>query len=94
MARLSTVTRHNVVILHQCGLSQTKVSKQTGVSRCAVQGLMEKHKKTGVEDRRLVVSQGKLVQQMKHTSSLFPFEIRRCVVVPSAQNQQKPERPR
>ena len=53
MARLSTATRHNVVILHQQGLSQTKISKQTGVSRCAVQALLKKHKKTGnVEDRR------------------------------------------
>uniref|UniRef100_A0A8C4S2L1 Transposase Tc1-like domain-containing protein n=1 Tax=Erpetoichthys calabaricus TaxID=27687 RepID=A0A8C4S2L1_ERPCA len=42
-----------VVILHQQGLSQTKISKQTGVSRCAVQALLKKHKKTGkVEDRR------------------------------------------
>ena len=53
MARLSTATRHNVVILHQQGLSQTKISKQTGVSRCAVQALLKKHKETGnVEDRR------------------------------------------
>ena len=53
MTRLSTATRHNVVILHQQGLSQTKISKQTGVSRCAVQALLKKHKETGnVEDRR------------------------------------------
>ena len=53
MARLSTATRHNVAILHQQGLSQTKISKQTGVSRCAVQALLKKHKETGnVEDRR------------------------------------------
>lgn len=53
MARLSTATRHKVVILHQQGLSQTKISKQTGVSRCAVQALLKKHKETGnVEDRR------------------------------------------
>ncbi|XP_066465005.1 farnesyl pyrophosphate synthase-like isoform X1 [Eleutherodactylus coqui] len=53
MARLSTETRHEVVILHQQGLSQAKISKQTGVSRCAVQALLKKHKETGnVEDRR------------------------------------------
>lgn len=53
MARLSTATRHKVVILHQQGLSQTKISKQTGISRCAVQALLKKHKETGnVEDRR------------------------------------------
>lgn len=51
--RLSTATRHKVVILHQQGLSQTKISKQTGISRCAVQALLKKHKETGnVEDRR------------------------------------------
>ena len=51
MARLSTATRHEVVILHQQGLSQTKSSKQTGVSRCAVQALLKKHKETGnIED--------------------------------------------
>ncbi|XP_063814062.1 zinc finger protein 420-like isoform X2 [Pseudophryne corroboree] len=53
MARLSTATRHKVVILHQQGLSQAKISKQTGVSRCAVQALLKKHKETGnVEDCR------------------------------------------
>ena len=53
MARLSTATRHKVVLLHQEGLSQTKISKQTGVSRCAVQALLKKHKETGnVEDHR------------------------------------------
>ena len=42
-----------VVILHQQGLSQTKISKKTGVSRCAVQALLKKHKEMGnVEDRR------------------------------------------
>ncbi|KAG7474592.1 hypothetical protein JOB18_013095 [Solea senegalensis] len=53
MARLNTATRHKVVVLHQQGLSQAKISKQTGVSRCAVQALLKKHKETGnVEDRR------------------------------------------
>ena len=53
MARLSTATRHKVVLLHQQGLSQTKSSEQTGVSRCAVQALLKKHKETGnVEDHR------------------------------------------
>ncbi|MGH0172377.1 UNVERIFIED_CONTAM: hypothetical protein FKN15_063225 [Acipenser sinensis] len=53
MARLSTATRHKVVILHQQGLSQAEISRQTGVSRCAVQALLKKHKETGnVEDRR------------------------------------------
>ena len=41
-----------------------------------------------------VVGQGNLVQQMKNTSSLFPFEIGRCPAVPSAQNWQKPVGPR
>lgn len=31
-----------------------------------------------------------LVEQMKNTSGLFSFEIRRCPAVPSAQNWQKP----
>ncbi|KAM9482869.1 uncharacterized protein Hap1MRO34_007927 isoform 1-T2 [Clarias gariepinus] len=53
MARLSTATRYKVVILHQQGLSQAKISKQTGVSRCAVQAILKKHKETGkVSDRR------------------------------------------
>ncbi|MGH0115834.1 UNVERIFIED_CONTAM: hypothetical protein FKN15_054190 [Acipenser sinensis] len=53
MARLSTATRHKVVLLHQQGLSQAEISRQTGVSRCAVQALLKKHKETGnVEHRR------------------------------------------
>ncbi|XP_058876386.1 chromobox protein homolog 3-like [Acipenser ruthenus] len=53
MARLSTATRHKVVILRQQGLSQAEISRQTGVSRCAVQALLKKHKETAnVEDRR------------------------------------------
>ena len=53
MARLSTATRHKVVILHQQGLSQAEISRQTGVSRCAVQAVLKKHKERGsVEDRR------------------------------------------
>ncbi|XP_053304125.1 activated RNA polymerase II transcriptional coactivator p15 isoform X1 [Spea bombifrons] len=52
MPRLSTATRLKVVILHKQGLSQAEVSRQTGVSRCAVQALLKKHKETGdVEDR-------------------------------------------
>lgn len=35
MARLNTATGHKVVLLHQQGLSQTKVSKQTGVLCCS-----------------------------------------------------------
>ncbi|KAM4722281.1 uncharacterized protein WCC33_008517 isoform 1-T3 [Rhinophrynus dorsalis] len=53
MARLSTETRHKVVILRQQGLSQSEISRQTGVSRCAVQALLKKHKETDdLEDRR------------------------------------------
>ena len=53
MERLSTATRHKGVLLHQQGLSQTKSSEQTGVSRCAVQALWKKHKETGnVQDHR------------------------------------------
>ncbi|KAM4013069.1 farnesyl pyrophosphate synthase-like [Anomaloglossus baeobatrachus] len=53
MRRLSTETRHQVVILHQQGLSQAKISQQTGVSRCAVQAILKKHQEMGnVEDRR------------------------------------------
>ncbi|XP_044130795.1 zinc finger protein 219-like isoform X4 [Bufo gargarizans] len=53
MRRLSTATREKVVTLHQQGLSQSKIAKQTGVSRCAVQALLKKHKETGnIEDRR------------------------------------------
>ncbi|KAM3911575.1 uncharacterized protein RB166_020172 isoform 1-T2 [Leptodactylus fuscus] len=52
MARLSAATRHKIVTLRQQGLSQSKISKQTGVSRCAVQALLKKHQETGnVEDR-------------------------------------------
>lgn len=36
-----------LVKLHQHGLSQTKISQQTGVSGCAVQALFKKHKETG-----------------------------------------------
>ncbi|XP_077112473.1 farnesyl pyrophosphate synthase-like isoform X1 [Ranitomeya variabilis] len=53
MRRLSIETRHQVIMLHQQGLSQAKISKQTGVSRCAVQALLKKHQEMGnVEDRR------------------------------------------
>ena len=53
LARLSTATRHKVVILHQQGLSKAEMSRQTGVSRCAIQALLKKHKEAGnVEDRR------------------------------------------
>ena len=41
-----------------------------------------------------VVGQGKLMQQVKNTSSLFPFEIGRCAAVSSAQKWQKPVGPR
>ncbi|XP_040293991.1 zinc finger protein with KRAB and SCAN domains 1-like isoform X2 [Bufo bufo] len=52
MRRLSTATREKVVTLHQQGLSQSKISKQTGASRCAVQALLKKHKETGnIKDR-------------------------------------------
>ena len=44
IARLSSATRHKVVILHQQGLSQAEISRQTGVSRCAVQALLRKYK--------------------------------------------------
>lgn len=53
MARVSLETRLKVVSLRQQGLSQAKISKQTGISRGAVQALLQKHKKTGqVEDRK------------------------------------------
>lgn len=40
-------------ILHQQGLSLTKILKHTGVLRCAVQSVLKKYKETGkVEDRR------------------------------------------
>lgn len=90
MVRLSTATRHNVVILHQQGLSQTKISKQTGVSKCAVPALLKKTLR--IVDA--VVSQGNLMQLMKNTSSLFTFEIGRFQAVASAQNWQKPVVPR
>lgn len=55
MARLSTETRHKVVILYQQGLSRRKISKQIGISRCAVKALLKKHKETGnIEDDRVV----------------------------------------
>lgn len=47
MARPSTATRHKVVKFHQQGLSQIKISKQTGVSQCAVQALLKRHKEAG-----------------------------------------------
>lgn len=50
-------------------------------------------KETGkVEDRSS--RPRKLVQQMKNTPRLFPFEIGRCAAVPSAQNWQKLSQPR
>ncbi|XP_072925557.1 uncharacterized protein [Hemitrygon akajei] len=53
MARVSIATRHKVVILHQQGLSQAEISRQTGVSRCAVKALLKKHKETGkIEDQK------------------------------------------
>lgn len=90
MARLSTATRHKIVILHQQGLSQADISRQTGVSRCAVQAL-SKHTKKRATLRTVdaVVDQGNLLQQMKDTSCLLPFVIGRGPAVPSAQNWQK-----
>lgn len=41
------------MILYQQGLSQAKISKQTGVSGYAVQAVLKKHKETGnIEDHR------------------------------------------
>ena len=94
MERLSTATRHKVVLLHQQGLSQTKSSKQTGVSRCAVQALLKKHKETGnVEDHRRSGRPRKLSAADEKYISLFPFEMGRCQAVPSAQNWQRPVGP-
>lgn len=51
MARLDTATRHTVIILHQQGVFQAKIWKQTGDSECAV--LLKKHKETDtVKNRR------------------------------------------
>lgn len=90
MATLNTATSHRIVILHQQGLSQTKILKQTGVSRCAVQALLKNHKEMGeVEDRRCSGRPRKLsVANEKHIS-LFPSDVR-CPAVPPAQNWQKP----
>ncbi|XP_063329136.1 uncharacterized protein LOC134627133 [Pelmatolapia mariae] len=53
MAKVSIETRHKVVSLRQQGLSQAEISRQTGVSKRAVQALLQKHKKTGtVEDQK------------------------------------------
>lgn len=53
MAKVSVETRHKVVSLRQQGLSQVEIARQTGVSRCAVQALLQKHKETGtVEDQK------------------------------------------
>lgn len=92
ITRLSTERRHMVVTLQQQGLCQTKISKQTGVSKCAVQPLLkklkEKRKKKRKERTRSTVTaavgQGNLVQQMKDTSCSLFTEIR-CPAVPSAQ---------
>jgi hypothetical protein len=54
MARLRTATRHE----DTASARQADISRQTGVSRCAVQALLEKHKETGnVEDRRLAAKE-------------------------------------
>lgn len=48
MAGLGTATRHAVVPLYQ-----TKISKQTEVSGCAVQALFKRHKeRNNTEDHR------------------------------------------
>lgn len=53
MAKVSIETRHKVVSLRQQGLSQAEIARQTGVSKRAVQALLQKHKKTGtVEDQK------------------------------------------
>lgn len=73
MATLSTATRHKVVILHQQGLSQTKILKQTAVSKCAVQAHLKNHKETGnVEDCRCSGRPRNLTQQMINTPAYFP----------------------
>lgn len=78
------MARHKVVILYQQGLSQAKISKQTGVSGYAVQAVLKKHKETGKTLRTIdaVVGLGNLVQQMKDKSCLLPFKIGRCPAVP------------
>ena len=50
MARLSAAKRHKLVRPQEI-ISKTEISNQTGVSRCAVQFLLKKHKERGnVED--------------------------------------------
>lgn len=52
MARLSIATRYEEVIQHHQGLSLTRITKQTGLSRCAVQALLKKHKKMAMQPRK------------------------------------------
>ena len=70
MARPSTATRHKVVKFHQQGLSQIKISKQTGVSQCAVQALLKRHKETGNTEAKQT-----LCSKWKTDQAYFPFEI-------------------
>lgn len=53
MGKVSIETRLQVVSLSQQGLSQAKIARQTGVSKSAIQALLQKHRKTGtVEDQK------------------------------------------
>lgn len=44
MAKLTQYDRHKIVILHEEGNSQRAISRQTGFSRCAIQGVIKKFK--------------------------------------------------
>lgn len=53
MGKVSLETRLRVVTLSQQGLSQAKIARQTGVSKSAIQALLQKHRRTGtVEDQK------------------------------------------
>ena len=52
MLKITLFNRHKIIILHQQGHSQTEISRQTGFSRCGIQGV-EKFEISGhVEDKK------------------------------------------
>ena len=70
--------------MNQQGLFQTDFEANSGC--CAVQAIWRSTKKQAVlRIVDAVVGQGNLVQLMKNTSSIFPFQIERCPAVLSAQ---------
>lgn len=71
MTRVSSHTRHNMVILHQEGLSEEEIARQTGVSGCAIQAL-RKTQKNSVEDKKHSGQPKKLSSAEQHINLMSP----------------------